>query len=280
MLEDRLCRWSDVVFSHFLIDDWLKEFRLPFHAVVFVCSGVVHVEYDDKQFSIRKGQSVFLRRDHMVKLFKTSADGEPYSAINVCLTEKSLRPYVREHEKAIRQVREKNRVGTAVLLPRIPQVDSIKEALLPYFADKSLRPSEDFLEEIAEQTIDSLVLLDERFCPTLFDFVLSWKINLRDFMEEHFTSDMSIKEFALYTGRSLATFKRDFAKFSNLTPERWLLIRRLEAAYALLEEGEQSVSDICWNVGFRNRSHFSTAFKRQYQKTPLEVQRKAALAPQ
>lgn len=61
---------------------------------------------------------------------------------------------------------------------------------------------------------------------------------------------MTIREFALYTGRSLATFKRDFAKFSNLSPEKWLVVRRLEAAYKLLKEGKESVSEVCWSVGF------------------------------
>lgn len=271
MLEDRLHRIDDVVFSNFLMDDWLKEARVPNHVIIFVCSGVVHVEYGDTRLSVRKGQSVFLRRDHQVKLHKTSADGEPYSAVNVLLKDKSLRQYVREHKEETGRIREKKRVESAVILPYIPEVDNLRVALLPYFEDKALLPPEGFVDEIVLNAIGALVMMEERFCPTLFDFLETWKIDLPEFMEKNFTNDMTIREFALYTGRSLATFKRDFAKFSNLSPEKWLVVRRLETAYELLKEGKQSVSEVCWSVGFHSRSHFTIAFKRQYNILPSDI---------
>ena len=45
-----------------------------------------------------------------------------------------------------------------------------------------------------------------------------WKIDIMAFMEEYYTRHMSLSEFANYTGRSLATFKRDFAKMNDVTP--------------------------------------------------------------
>ena len=60
------------------------------------------------------------------------------------------------------------------------------------------------------------------------------KIELKDFMEKNFKNDMSMSEFAQASGRSLSTFKRDFKKFSELSPERWITARRLTAAYDLL----------------------------------------------
>lgn len=66
------------------------------------------------------------------------------------------------------------------------------------------------------------------------------------------------------TGRSLATFKRDFKKISDLTPEKWLIRKRLEVAYTKMKEGGKKVVDVYVEVGFKNPSHFSTAFKKQY----------------
>ena len=96
------------------------------------------------------------------------------------------------------------------------------------------------------------------------------KINLQDFMEKNFRSDMSMSEFALASGRSLSTFKRDFKKMSELSPERWLTDRRLRAAYDLLSKGRR-VSDVCFDVGFKNVSHFSAIFKKKFGQTPGEV---------
>ena len=87
--------------------------------------------------------------------------------------------------------------------------------------------------------------------------------------------EFTLSELANYTGRSLATFKRDFAKVSSLSPEKWLLNRRLEAAYDLLSKGKGNigVTDAAYKVGFKNRSHFTKSFKEHFGKSPSEIGR-------
>lgn len=98
------------------------------------------------------------------------------------------------------------------------------------------------------------------------------KIELKEYMEKHFRCDYSMSEFARATGRSLSTFKRDFKKFSELSPERWLTNRRLLAAYDLLRRGRR-VTDVCFDVGFKNVSHFSAIFKKRFNMTPCQVRK-------
>ncbi|MBO4906312.1 MAG: helix-turn-helix transcriptional regulator [Bacteroidaceae bacterium] len=98
------------------------------------------------------------------------------------------------------------------------------------------------------------------------------KIELKDYMEKNFRSDYSMTKFARATGRSLSTFKRDFKKFSDLSPERWLTNRRLLAAYDLLRRGRR-VTDVCFDVGFKNVSHFSAIFKKRFNMTPSQVRK-------
>lgn len=40
-----------------------------------------------------------------------------------------------------------------------------------------------------------------------------------------------MEQIAAYAGRSLATVKRDLKKISNFTLQKWLIKKRLEAAY-------------------------------------------------
>jgi len=70
-----------------------------------------------------------------------------------------------------------------------------------------------------------LTTYNTSFYPILFDFFDPWKIDLMEFMNRNYQYPLSLSEFAKYTGRSLATFKRDFAKFSPLTPQKWLIQR-------------------------------------------------------
>ena len=83
--------------------------------------------------------------------------------------------------------------------------------------------------------------------------------------------EFTMEELAHYTGRSLATFKRDFKKVSDLTPEKWLIRKRLEVAYTMMQEGGKKIVDVYAQVGFKNQSHFSSAFKKQYGIAPTAV---------
>ncbi len=113
-----------------------------------------------------------------------------------------------------------------------------------------------------------LLNTDRNLYASLFDFVEPWKIDILDYLNENYMCDLSMKEIASYTGRSLATFKRDFAKVSDLTPQKWIVRRRLEAAHDLIRSGKKKVTEACFDVGFKNLSHFSKVYKETYGVAP------------
>lgn len=89
-------------------------------------------------------------------------------------------------------------------------------------------------------------------------------------MRNDYRSELSIEEFAHYSGRSLFSFKREFAEASGgETPARRIMRNRLDDAMAMLKEGV-SASEVYVRVGFKNPSHVSTAFKKQFGPPPPE----------
>ena len=92
-----------------------------------------------------------------------------------------------------------------------------------------------------------------------------------DYLNDNYMYDLSMEEIANYTGRSLATFKRDFAKVSELTPQKWIIKRRLEAAHELIKSGKKKVTEACFDVGFKNLSHFSKVYKETYGYAPSMI---------
>jgi len=151
-----------------------------------------------------------------------------------------------------------------------PDITSLFESLTPYF-DQNIQPSKEVIHLKLLEGIYALLNNATVFYPLLFDFTEPWKIDILDFLQEHYKDDLTIEQMATYTGRSLATFKRDFKKVSTLTPQKWIIKKRLETAYIKLKEERAKVQDVYWEVGFKNPSHFSTAFKKQYGIPPSEI---------
>jgi AraC-like DNA-binding protein len=115
--------------------------------------------------------------------------------------------------------------------------------------------------------------------PVLFDFGQPGKIDLEVFMRQHFRCNVGLPQLAYLTGRSLATFKRDFTRVFQTSPSRWLYRQRLGEAYYLLQQENKRPSDVYQEVGFESLAHFSHAFTQLFGHNPSSVY-VAALARQ
>jgi AraC-like DNA-binding protein len=90
-------------------------------------------------------------------------------------------------------------------------------------------------------------------------------------MNKNFHFNVQIARFAYLTGRSLATFKRDFEKIFNVTPRKWLQHKRLQRAHYLISNEGKTSSEIYLDLGFEDLTHFSHAFKNQYGYSPKKA---------
>ena len=93
-------------------------------------------------------------------------------------------------------------------------------------------------------------------------------------MEKNYTYNLALKEYARISSRSLAAFKRDFLKYYRTTPGKWLTGKRLTHARMLLNTTKQSITEIAFNSGFENISHFSRIFKEKFGLSPLQFRKK------
>jgi AraC-like DNA-binding protein len=87
-------------------------------------------------------------------------------------------------------------------------------------------------------------------------------------MEMNFCHNLSIDAFAQMCHRSLSSFKREFRKHYGTSPGKWLLERRLEHSATLLRTTGMSITEIMFECGFEELSHFSRAFKEKFGQSP------------
>lgn len=240
------------------------------YALNYVYSGEMILDNGTDKIHVRKGECVFIPRDHHMTMYKKTYDGERYCGVFLMFT----RGFLREMygKLSLNKIRSNTKKldNTVLKLPQTVEIASLFASMTPYF-NPEVKPKDNFMELKLQEGLMALLAVDERFIPTMFDFNEPWKIDILGFMEENLACDLSIEEIAHYTGRSLATFKRDFKKISNLTPEKWLIKKRLEKAYELLNTGKKKVVEVSMEVGFRNPSHFSTAFKKEFGISPTAV---------
>lgn len=264
-------QYADTLYSCLLPHDMHFEHRMPAHAIIYVRSGKLLIEDNGTTTVVKSGNYVFVRRNCSVNVTKISIGDTPYRGINISLHRNVLKNYYSRIQRKDLPTEVHPIKQPALVLQKNVPLESLFQSLATYI-DNELNPSKEVLNLKVQEAVLCLLDYNRCFYPTLFDFNETWKIDLMDFMEHNFTEDMTLEGFASYTGRSLATFKRDFAKLTDTPPQKWIITHRLELAHSLLSERKAQVSDVAYRVGFKNRSHFSTAFKRQYGYAPSNVQ--------
>ena len=261
--------YNNIFFSFFYDDESGCIHRSHEYAMNYVYSGEMLLDNGKEQIHVGKGECVFIPRDHHITMYKKTCDGERYCGIFLSFTRKFLREMYGKLELP-KMAADTPKIEQALRLPKTAEITSLFASMTPYF-DPNVKPQDDFMHLKLQEGLLALLHIDNRFVPTLFDFNEAWKIDILEFMNANYMYEFSLEELAHYTGRSLATFKRDFKKLSDLIPEKWLIRKRLEVAYQLMKEGGKRISDVYAEVGFKNPSHFSTAFKRQYGVPPTAV---------
>lgn len=91
---------------------------------------------------------------------------------------------------------------------------------------------------------------------------------IQDFIEENLDRKLSLEKLAAIVYLSQFHFVRAFKKATGITPHRYIIQRRLERAKILLTVTRLSVQEIAIKVGYANKSHFTTQFRKYIGTTP------------
>lgn len=271
MEEQKVFDISDVFLASYLTDDRQCAHPNREHTLVYLCSGELEIEQEGRRTVLHEGECAFMRRDHRMILQRRVRQAKPYRSVVLKFSRNFLREFYQQLDRrSLPAYAQRNRDSLYLLPADRPDIRNLFRSVLPFF-ETEVKPSEELLRLKMAEGVYVLLNTDKSLYASLFDFTDPWKIDLMDFMEQNYMDDLSLEEMASYTGRSLSTFKRDFRKYSELTPQRWIIRRRLEAACELLRTSQLKVSEVCGKVGFKNLSHFSKIYKERYGVAPTEM---------
>ncbi len=242
--------------------------------IVFALSGSVVIQTKSCKTLLEEGGGLMIKRS---SCFRMSAFKEDFNGLLCFLDMQGLSTILSSLPS---YVTEPNQIRWIDEL-KIPSTESIQLFVksLQLYHQNSFNLSKDW-SDISQSKLKELfwLLYHSNIIRELNDFLYSIEKPERfvfDWLiEKHFKDNLTLSELAYLGGYSISTFKRKFETIYNCTPGKWILNRRLEEAFFLLQISNKTITEICYEVGFENPSHFIQAFKAKYGTTPKQLQSK------
>ena len=114
------------------------------------------------------------------------------------------------------------------------------------------------------------VQLDEK----LMDSSRSVQLFLKE-LNVNLSENWTVEKMAKSSGVGLTRFTFHCRQLTNLTPMKYLMLKRLEMSkQLLLEHPEMNISDVAYQCGFSTSQYFATMFKKQEKCTPVAYRKK------
>jgi AraC-like DNA-binding protein len=261
---------DDLTFASFACpgsDDWEASWA-EHDSIVHVLTGHKALRTASGTWQLGPGDTVFLKKG--VRFMRQTVDGE------LCLymffiPDAFVRASIRE---VARELQLKPAAEPHELVIRVNDDTGVKAFLqaMTVFFNATDAPPKLLLKLKLKELIASILVspTNQALSAYLRTLVACEAPSIPAIMEANCCHNLSLEAFAKLCHRSVSTFKREFLRHYGTSPGRWLLERRLEHAARLLATTRISVTEIVFECGFEQPSHFTRAFKAKYVQTPSE----------
>ncbi|AXP81721.1 Regulatory protein PchR [Mariniflexile rhizosphaerae] len=92
--------------------------------------------------------------------------------------------------------------------------------------------------------------------------------HLKQFLKENLNKNYTIQQLSIKTGLSENLIKTEFKKLFNCSVNAFFKHEKMNKAKYLLQQTDLPIYQIADDVGYKNATHFSAAFKRFFKENP------------
>lgn len=240
--------------------------------LVHVLSGKKTWRTSGGDWTVNAGQTLYIKKG---AAFVDQFFEEDFCLLAFFISDEFIRNVLKEISgKIFINPGEKDLKFPAVEVQNNVILSTYFHSMLTYFSGNE-KPSESLLEiKLKELIINILTSPDNPSLSAYFKFLFSsGKPAIQQIMDANFFYNLSLDEFAELCHRSLSSFKRDFQKLYNGTPGKWLMNKRLDRSAMLLKNSDLNITQIVFECGFEDVSHFSRAFKKNFGVSPIKFRK-------
>ena len=242
---------------------------IPEHFFLYLGKGTMNGFDGTKEFTIKAGEYCLACKNHLARYNKQKDNGQ-FEKVVIIFDEPFLREFKDNHNVKVVLPKPND---AFLKLRKNEMIPNFITSLMPYY-NQGGNIDETFSKVKREELLLILIKTNPEIASVLFDFGVPEKIDIEAFMNRNYKFNVSIERFAYMTGRSISAFKRDFQQIFKDSPKHWLIKKRLEEAYFLIEKKNQKPINIYLELGFEDLSHFSYAFKKMFGITPSQLANK------
>lgn len=244
----------------------------------FVCSGKKIWRTIYNSYEPDAGDIIFVKKG--ANLTHQFFD-EQFCAIFMFIPDDFIREFLGRNPHLL-NVSQKDLYGQDAVLTveRDELLQSYYHSIQSYFSLKE-KPNEQLLKLKFDELLLSIFYNDKH--RQLTDYFISLcqsrEYQLSRVMEENFAYNLQLEDYARLCHMSLSAFKKAFRQQYNTTPGNWLRERKLQLATQKLIATSLHVSQVSFDCGFEDTSHFIRVFKQKYQLTPFRYRQQYSQVP-
>lgn len=249
---------------------FLKE-----HTILFALNGNKNIFLDDEVLNVDPNSIVLLKRG-IYGMAEVVPEGIEYEALLLFFPDSLLQNFLRQHHLQPDRIVTDTR--SYVMLPTDELLTSFRQQYMLFFENRAAN-----MEAILQLKLQEAFLLllagehRERILTFLHSITHAHPANIEYIVNTHLFKPLTLAELAQLSGRSLASFKRDFQQYFHCAPKKWINEKRLAHARMLLLNDDMPVSEIALACGFENVPHFIRIFKQEFGDTPHQLRAKKAI---
>jgi AraC family L-rhamnose operon regulatory protein RhaS len=122
--------------------------------------------------------------------------------------------------------------------------------------------------------LDLVAVEEVQLNEKLMDSSRSVQLFLKE-LNVNLSENWTVEKMAKSSGVGLTRFTFHCRQLTNLTPMKYLMLKRLEMSkQLLLDHPEMNISDVAYQCGFSTSQYFATMFKKQEKCTPVAYRKK------